>query len=276
MKNFVVFLFLFFFLLSCTEPVKKESLAFDTLKVDKKIFASNDSTKPYMKLKLEFTYPVAYCNDSLLNKLQNLFVLAFAGEDYAGRSPKGAFELFEKQLTDESLEMASELDGDMALLLKTKQSLPLMTSELDGDMADFANYYQTVKTAVVDSIDSILTVQTLTESYMGGAHGSHNVRIYNIDLRNATLLDESNFFKPNSTAKLKSLILEALNLEYGDRIDEVLFDKDDVQPNGNFYLNKDELVYIYNEYEIAPYSEGTIEVSIPMEKVSPLIPRRGN
>jgi hypothetical protein len=258
MKKFVFGLFAFFLMLSCSEPTKKgETIsenndlpAFDSLAVEKHIYAANDSSKPFMKLTLHFIYPVAYTNDSALIRIQRLFAEAFAGKEYAGRSPKGAFEALDKKISDDALALASELRDDLN---------------------DFAEYYWTVKTIVSGSFGNILTVQTTEETYTGGAHGSYRISFYNIDLKENKLLTEDNLFKAGSTAQLTALIMEALQNEYGDKLDNMLFDKNDVRPNGNFYINKDKIVYVYNQYEIAPYAVGVIEAPIPMEKAKELM-----
>lgn len=250
MKKIIPILFLLIFSFSCKDTVKKESLRFDNLIVEKKVFASNDSTMPYMKLTLDFTYPVSFYRDTVLNRIQKIFVEAFAGEEYVGRSPKGAFEAYEKDLTDESLELASYLNNDIA---------------------DFAEYFQTIKTGIVDSTENILTIKTVKESYAGGAHGSHTVLYYNIDLNDAELLTEDDLFKSGYEEKLKAYITEELQKKYGDRINDVLFEIDEIQSNNNFYFDKQGITYVYNEYEIAPYSEGIIEVLIPMSKIEGLL-----
>jgi len=199
-----------------------------------------------MKLSLEFTYPSTFSNDTLLVNIQKIFVEAFAGDEYAGRSPKGAFEAYEKDLSDESLALAADLGKDIP---------------------DFSEYYQKVKTSVTDTIGSLITIKTENENYMGGAHGSYTVFYRNINILTGTLVKEKDLYNQAGLDKLPEFITEGLREKYGEKINEVLFETTDVQPNGNFYFNDKGVVYVYNEYEIAPYSEGLIEVLIPNEKI---------
>jgi hypothetical protein len=257
-------------MLSCADPAKKgetasynrhedaaESrlLSFDSLTVEKFFYISADSTRPLLKLKLHFTYPATYTSDSALVGLQRLFVEAFAGKELAGRSPKGAFEALEKSALDDVREM-----------------------ETDSDLSNWFNEdnycYRSVETTVFDSCGAILTLQTTDEAYyVGAAHGSYNIKYTNIDLKENKLLTEADLFKPGTEEKLSALILNGLRNKYGDGLDNLLLDRDDVRPNGNFYISKGELVYVYNEYEIAAYAVGVVEAPIPLEKVKKLMKR---
>lgn len=250
MKKLTFILFVFFALLSCNNPSNKNNaLSFDKIEIDKKVFAFNDSTKPYMKLNLSFTYPVTSVNDTVLHRMQKIFVRAFAGEEYLAKSPKGAFDALEKECTEDAQNLYSDLGED-----------------LDW----FGDCYQNISTAVLDTTSAIVTVKSEMSSYMGGAHGSHNVYYYVINRTDGALLKEKDVLKDYSEAKQAELIKEALNEKFGTSVMDVLFGLDDVKANGNFHFTTEGMVYTFNEYEIAPYSSGMIEVVIPYAKLSNL------
>lgn len=248
MKKLLFAIFLFFAFLSCKDPVKKSVIPeFDKIELNKKIYALNDSTKPYMSLSLDFTYPVAFQNDTVLAQLQKIFVTAFVGEDYVGRSPKGAFEAYEKDFTDDALNLAQDMSDDLNL---------------------YGGCFQNIKTEVQDTTVNTITLKTEISSYMGGAHGSHTITYCNIDRNTIEVLTEKDVFGSYSEKTISALIVEALKEKYGDGVKDVLFDVEAVTPNGNFYFDDKGMVYVYNEYEIAPYSSGMITVTLPYEKVN--------
>ena len=45
----------------------------------------------------------------------------------------------------------------------------------------------------------------------------------------------------------------------------------EIKPNGNFTVSEQGVTYIYNQYEIAPYSMGAIHVSVPWDEIRDLI-----
>lgn len=57
------------------------------------------------------------------------------------------------------------------------------------------------------------------------------------------------------------------------------FDVADIELNKNFYVNKEGITYTYNEYDIAGYALGTIEILLSYKDISgymipgnPLVP----
>ncbi len=233
-----------------TESAENPKWAFEKLSEKKELFLNNDSTKGGMKLSFEFNYPVQSENDSVLKQIQSGFVLAFAGEEYKSLSPKEAFDSFLKKAEKEGLGM-----GKMA----------------EDDGPDFSNYLKNITTTVSDTTNMTITAKTYYEDYTGGAHGSHQTTYYNIDIHDGKVLKEASFFKDGSEKTLTGLLKEALDdmIKNGKQI--TVLDPESVKPNGNFYFDDKDLVYVFNEYEIAPYSDGLIEVCIPYEKIKDLV-----
>lgn len=225
---------------------------FEQLKVEKELFPKKDTALGKgMELTLEFNYPSRFENDSLLQTIQSAFVIAFAGEDYTGKSPKDAFELYEKTVEDEFMEI-----GSFAI----------------DDGPDISSYFKHITTTVSDTTDITITVRTDVSDYTGGAHGSRNIRYYNIDTRSGKIFKEKEFFRNNSEEKLKTLLAEKAKTTKNKQGDNItLLEPEEVVPNENFYLNKEGVVYVYNQYEIAPYSDGLIEITLPYEEIKAFI-----
>lgn len=49
------------------------------------------------------------------------------------------------------------------------------------------------------------------------------------------------------------------------------FTIEDIAPNNNFWLNDEGIHYSYNQYEIAPYSMGVIDVVVPYTELEDII-----
>ena len=52
--------------------------------------------------------------------------------------------------------------------------------------------------------------------------------------------------------------------EYGYNVDEI-------HPNDNFFLTDSSMVYVFGQYEIAPYALGETEISISYDQLRPLL-----
>ena len=54
------------------------------------------------------------------------------------------------------------------------------------------------------------------------------------------------------------------------------YEKESIRPNGNFYFAPEGVVYIFNPYEIGPYSLGETNICIPVEEVRPYLKAEWN
>ena len=95
-------------------------------------------------------------------------------------------------------------------------------------------------------------------SYMGGAHGSDKISVGTFCRKTGKRLTLDGVFGADNrlqlNAALKGLVVAKLGSE------EAL--QGDVVATENFYLDKDGWHFVYNEYEVACYAMGAIEVAI--------------
>lgn len=228
-----------------------EKWKFDKLSLEKKIFLDNDSTKGGIKLSFEFNYPSKVGNDSLLTIIQSQFATAFAGDDYKNLTPQSAFDTLTERSIQESIDIAK---------LATR------------DKSDLSDYYKNVITLVFDTTDITITARTETNEYMGGAHGSQYISYYNIDTRNGSIIKEDKLFKSGSKEKITQYIKEELAKTLNSQGDTItLLEPEAIVPSVNFYFDNRGIVYVYNSYEVAPYSDGLVEVSLPYAKIKELL-----
>lgn len=256
MKKIIFIFFITVTALSACKKSKPDSIdndfnwKFDKLSTKKELFINNDSTKSGMKLNLELNYPSYYKNDSILKLVQSAFSVAFGSDKYKGMTPEQAFRAQEKEVTERGLTYGKDAEGDGP---------------------DFGEYFENIITSVFDTTNNTITAKTEISSYTGGAHGSYQILYYNIDKRNGDILHEQNIFNADS-AQISSLLKEYVKLSKNKMDAPVtILDENAIMPNGNFYFDKNGIVYVFNQYEIAPYSDGTIEVTVPYNKIEVLL-----
>lgn len=214
----------------------------ENIEDSKVVFLNGDSTAGGMKLTITFKFPSKYRNDSTLKSIQSAFVFAFAGNEYTAMSPQEAFDAVLYKNTQEAIEI-----GKLA----------------SQDGPDFSHFFKNITTDVVDTTEIFITAMTYVEDYTGGAHGTHHTEYYNIKTENGEILKNADLFKDSSHLALKELIETQLKeiIRHGKEL--FIFDWESVMPNENFQFNSEGIVFVYNEYEIAPYSDGLIEVTVP-------------
>lgn len=107
-------------------------------------------------------------------------------------------------------------------------------------------------------------------SYTGGAHGMPYTENYVFDLRDGHQVEESEIF----TEDYKPLLSQLLTTHSKDNAEDpenMTFFVSEIEPNGNFGLSAEGVTYIYNPYEIAPYSSGTIRITVPWKELKDIV-----
>lgn len=270
-KNKIVFSVLIILvglnLISCIQDKSnKNDIKFDKLEVKEKVFLlqENDTTLPYSDVMFEYTFPVKFNNKEDLARLQQIFSGTFFNdESYDSLSPQDALNEYLKDYTIGYRTLAEQY-------YKDKKNLE------SDQMPSWYWYYHYKTNEILFNDKNIISYLVEHSDYTGGAHGSMNALYYIIDLNNLTTITEEDIFKPNYHQFLTSKIIEMLMNKYdvteADQLmSEGFFDINEIAPNNNFWMNDEGVHYVYNQYEIAPYSMGPIEVTIPFEEITSII-----
>ena len=112
--------------------------------------------------------------------------------------------------------------------------------------------------------------------YTGGAHGGTFITCRNLRLEDGSLVTLDNYFKPGYE-KVLLPVLERKLLEYAecDSRDELddhgYFSNEPMFISENFEIRQDTIDFIYNQYDIAPYSTGITTLSVPEDLIRDII-----
>jgi len=112
--------------------------------------------------------------------------------------------------------------------------------------------------------------------YTGGAHGGTFITCRNYRLEDGSVVTLDNYFKPGYE-KVLIPILEKKLLEYAecssrDELDEHgYFSNEPMFVSDNFEIRKDTIDFIYNQYDIAPYSTGITTLSVPEDEIRSIL-----
>ncbi|MBP6862703.1 MAG: DUF3298 domain-containing protein [Neisseriaceae bacterium] len=120
----------------------------------------------------------------------------------------------------------------------------------------------------------LLVVTREYDTYSGGAHGSAWVHFDNIDVKNQRVVTLPDLF---SAAELKALTRIAepfFRLDNDVKATETLtqagywFEKDQFKLPEQFALTEDGLLFVYGQYEVAPYSMGMPDFVLPYRAIA--------
>lgn len=111
--------------------------------------------------------------------------------------------------------------------------------------------------------------------YTGGAHGYGSTSFLNIDPKSGKNLSREELFKNKSdlTNFAETKFREQQKIASGESINATGYWFEDEK----FYLpesagfTQDSLIFIYNQYDIASYADGPIELKIAMKEIEPFL-----
>lgn len=122
------------------------------------------------------------------------------------------------------------------------------------------NNLQLIRSDVNLLTPDVLVVGVLTETYyFGAAHGMQTKRFLNYSIKRHELMTPENTFKPGSEKEILSLITEAAKKKYP--AEGTLF-ADPITKFANFEVTEDDIVFVYQPYDVGPYSSGIIEIPV--------------
>ncbi|MCO7128035.1 DUF3298 and DUF4163 domain-containing protein [Sporolactobacillus shoreicorticis] len=127
-------------------------------------------------------------------------------------------------------------------------------------------YYAHTRPTVRFNSNCLLSVSFLDESYTGGAHGMHYEKVYNYDTRSGRQYHLNDIIHTKKELKKVNAYLkkQMIKLKNEGRYDFFLdsFKSVDLK-NGQFYFYDHGIVIVFQEYEVAPYSNGIIHLKVP-------------
>lgn len=126
-------------------------------------------------------------------------------------------------------------------------------------------YEINVKYTVTNESDSLISLYNDFYSYLGGAHGNTLRNSYTIDKDKKEMLSLNNLFTNGYDYKkiINDDIIKQIN-SHPENYYESGKQFQGINDEQNFYIDQNNLVIYYQQYEIAPYCYGIPEFKIPL------------
>ncbi|MEO9475901.1 MAG: DUF3298 domain-containing protein [Cyclobacteriaceae bacterium] len=128
-------------------------------------------------------------------------------------------------------------------------------------------WYITLDSEVSYTSDDFISMAFEVETYSGGAHNLTETIYSNISTKGKEINKLSSFFRDRQAIKVmaEELFRDQKNIDADKSLSSAgyLFDKDNFELTDNFGFSDKGLVFYYNSYEIAAYSEGPTRIIIP-------------
>lgn len=182
---------------------------------------------------------------------------------------------------------SDSLNAYIRFILGEKAGGNTLQKTQNNFMADYTTYlkdadtpqtwYSQTKIDVVYQHNKIVSLVIEMDDYTGGAHGMISTIYQVFDKTNNKVLMQPNLIRKEKAQELLGIAEKAFRKDLG------LADTTDLERAGywfkdnSFYLTEnycvtsDGITWLYNPYEIAPYSQGTIELFLSNEELTPYI-----
>jgi len=171
----------------------------------------------------------------------------------------------------------SEIDKKIKATTITEASKVFLKS-YENDRKEFPEtspYSAEVNVAKSYSSPLLLSIETNYSSFTGGVHGYQKTGFLNFDPNNGNLITTSSLFKNKEefTNFAEQLFREKNKIAESDAINSTgfWFKNDKFHLPESIGFSDENVVLIYNQYEIASYAEGVIELLIPLEEAKPYL-----
>lgn len=136
-------------------------------------------------------------------------------------------------------------------------------------------WYLNIKAKVLFQNPKYLSLEVRSEEYAGGAHGNLFIKYLNYDPKTYAPLILDDFLLPNSTPKLIQIaekkFRENEGLTPNQSLENYFFEDAKFSLPANYRLTEEGLEFLYNNYEIKPYSDGITILVLPYASIMDLL-----
>ncbi|MDR2962177.1 MAG: RsiV family protein [Bacteroidales bacterium] len=130
------------------------------------------------------------------------------------------------------------------------------------------NFEYSATGTVIFNNEKILSYEVSSYSYSGGAHGTDWVQYLVFDLKTGNRLAENDVFKGDYETVLTQFFIAQLASEDGFEN----FEKENIRPNNNFFMDDKGVTYVFNRYEIACGAcGGPFKIFIPFSEIQGIL-----
>lgn len=221
---------------------------------------------PYCDFAIDFTYLDEV--DSVAVRMNRSIQREFLGDDYATLTPVAAVDSFRNAyLADYRNEVGAIFEKERANA-SSEEEIP----------AWFSQTYSLV-TFVEEGQGGVINATANYFVDMGGAHPHQWSQWLNFDFVTGRILEKDEVFHLEASADIEAMLLDKLiRMQAEEHPDMQVNSLEDLQNMGflqhtnmfipdNFLLSKRGLLFLFNRYDIAPYSAGEIVIEVPYEEI---------
>ncbi len=240
------------------ETEKTDTVKFDTLHINKRVLLDSVAAySPELKFNINLLVP-NYTADDIASNISSC--ISYAAFGYEGLPVTVAADSIITSMTSEYLELRSEYINEKV----ANPDLP------------WFNAYYILNSSVHEGLNGCICYTVDYEIYSGGAHPNNIISCVNIDSKTGKEISLEKIFAEGTEDILIEKLIQRLAQQNNVGSLEELREKgfltfSDMYITNNFMLDKDSLFFLYNSYEIAPYSMGRSRIGFKYDELKDLL-----
>lgn len=234
----------------CTGMGQNDKAPVRTLYVEEEIHLTDDVTSPACTFSMAYSY-LNEKDDSLASLINRHVQQEVLGGSYASLAPEAAVDSFKNTcLRDYRNEVRD-------LYLKD-----LETATSEEDIPHWYNHEYRQESHFEEGREGIWNYTSDASIYTGGAHPYHSAQWMNFDRSTGQRLTLEDVFLPTARKDMETLLQTAFDKTGHPQLAAIYLPE-------NFLLGKDRVSFLFNPYDIAPYSSGMIVLDFSYAEMEP-------
>ncbi len=214
----------------------------------------NNNKSPIAEIELTLIFPEDdYFQAGIVDSVKQIIVNSFFGDNFYKINPDSMLTHFETEYFN----------------TYKKQNADWF------DKGASFSWQKTVNMSVIYNSNYLLCLKYVKYAYSGGAHGMTNIAYDIINLNGGSTLTYKSIFSESSKDSLTAILTKKLRKDYSIPDNVTLksagFFVDNIEPNHNIYINGNGIGFLYNSYEIAPYSNGQTNIFLKFDEIKGLL-----
>lgn len=239
------------------EYYPKGSLAFEVYYLNSETrLDKQKKDSPTAQIELTLVFPNGkYFQSGITDSVEKIIMDSYFGKGFTLNNPQIMLEDFEYEYFTNYRKQAE--------------------NRIQSSPTNSFNYQKQVNMSIVYNSNYLLCTEYLRYAYAGGSHGMSNLSYDIIDLNNGNKLNYADIFNIDSDSILSTILTKQLRQNYKipDELSlkEAGFFVNTVKPSEILFVNSEGVGFVYNNYEIAPYSHGATTIILSYSKLEKLI-----
>jgi len=185
------------------------------------------------------------------NIVINIKISKFKGNNRKGNKNLSEFnDLRQKELDQYADTLSSQADKDLK---------ELETNNKYGRPSWKYGLYVTDTVMMIP--EYFISILQTESTFTGGAHPNNLIKDYNYDIKNNKLLKKGDIINLKDSVKINKILRNKFKAQ--NKYDIELFEQPSVKLADAIAITQDSIIFVYNQYTLACYAAGPIEIKIP-------------